>query len=55
MLNNALYIKRKDVGLQSILQKKEKLLSKSTVYNTKLSLVASLINKLINIFLKSRE
>jgi hypothetical protein len=55
VLNNALYTKRKDVSLQSILQKRERRSSKSTVYNTKLSLVAFLINELINIFLKSRE
>jgi hypothetical protein len=55
VLNNALYARRKDVGLQSILQKRERRLSKSTARNTKLSLVAPLINELINTFLKSRE
>jgi hypothetical protein len=55
VLNNALCARKKDVGLQSILQKRERRLSKSTAHNTKLSLVASLINKLTNTFLKSRE
>jgi hypothetical protein len=47
MLNNALYIKRKDVSLQSILQKKERRPSRSTAHNTELSSVAPLINKLL--------
>jgi hypothetical protein len=55
VLNNALYARRKDVDLQSILQKRERRLSRSTAHNTELSSVASLINKLTNIFLKSGE
>jgi hypothetical protein len=55
ILNNVLFVRKKDVSLQSILQKRERRLSKSTTYNTKLSSVAFLINKLTNIFLKSRE
>jgi hypothetical protein len=55
VLNDALCARRKDVSLQSILQKRERRLSKSTAHNTELSSVAPLINKLINTFLKSRE
>jgi hypothetical protein len=36
-------------------RKERKCLSKSIVYNIKLSLVAPLINKLINTFLKLKE
>jgi hypothetical protein len=55
VLNDALCIRRKDVGLQSILQKREIRLSKSTTHNTELSSVALLINELTNTFLKLRE
>jgi hypothetical protein len=55
VLNNALCARRKNVSLQSILQKREMRLSKSTAHNTELSSVAPLINELINTFLKSRE
>jgi hypothetical protein len=55
MLNNALCARKKNVGLQSILQKRERRPSKSTAHNTELSSVAPLINKLINTFLKSRK
>jgi hypothetical protein len=55
VLNDALCAKKKDVSLQNILQKRKRCLSKSTARNTKLSLVALLINKLINTFLKLRE
>jgi hypothetical protein len=55
VFNNALYVRRKDVGLQSILQKRERRPNKSITCNTELSSVASLINKLINTFLKLRE
>jgi hypothetical protein len=55
VLNDASCVRRKDVGLQNILQKRERRLSKSTAHNTELSSVAPLINELINTFLKSRE
>jgi hypothetical protein len=55
VLNDALCARRKDVGLQNILQKRKRHLSKSTACNTELSSAAFLINELINTFLKSRE